>query len=206
MIKGIKICGVSDLKTLNYIIEHPYPPQFIGFITNYKKSKRYVEFEKLKELINIDKKGINFVSVLVNPDDEILEMIKNLKFDYYQLYDVNPETTKLIKEKYKIKIISALIINNKDDVDQYKKYETISDIILFDGKGYEKSIGFNHKLLQSVPNKISKMIAGNIKIEDISNFKNSKNYILDLSGALEKENGVKDINKIDKLLNSVHNN
>ncbi len=206
MIKGIKICGVSDLKTLNYIIEHPYPPQFIGFITNYKKSKRYVEFEKLKELINIDKKGINFVSVLVNPDDEILEMIKNLKFDYYQLYDVNPETTKLIKEKYKIKIISALIINNKDDVDQYKKYETISDIILFDGKGYEKSIGFNHKFIESVPNKISKMIAGNIKIEDISNFKNTKNYILDLSGALEKEKGVKDINKIDKLLNSVHNN
>ncbi|HJM78227.1 MAG: N-(5'-phosphoribosyl)anthranilate isomerase [Parcubacteria group bacterium] len=206
MIKGIKICGVTDLKTLNYIIEHPYPPQFIGFVTNYKKSKRYVEFEKLKELINIDKKGINFVSVLVNPDDEILEMIKNLKFDYYQLYDVNPETTKLIKEKYKIKIISALTINNKDDVNQYKKYETISDIILFDGKGYEKSIGFNHKFIESVPNKISKMIAGNIKIEDISNFKNTKNYILDLSGALEKEKGVKDINKIDKLLNSVHNN
>ena len=95
MIKGVKICGVSDLKTLNYIVEHPYPPQFIGFITNYKKSKRYVEFEKLKELINIDKKGINFVSVLVNPDDEILEKIKNLKFDYYQLYDVTPKITKL---------------------------------------------------------------------------------------------------------------
>ena len=49
------------------------------------------------------------------------------------------------------------------------------------------------------------MIAGNIKIEDIYNFKNT-DYILDLSGALEKEKGVKDINKIDKLLNSVHNN
>ena len=101
MIKGVKICGVSDLKTLNYIVEHLYPPQFIGFITNYRKSKRYVEFEKLKELINIDKKGINFVSVLVNPDDEILEKIKNLRFDYYQLYNVTPEITKLIKEKYK---------------------------------------------------------------------------------------------------------
>jgi phosphoribosylanthranilate isomerase len=206
MIKGIKICGVSDLNTLNYIVEHVHPPQFIGFITNYKKSKRYVEFEKLKELVNIDRKGINFVSVLVNPDDKILEKIKNLKFDYYQLYNVNPETTKLIKEKYKIKIISALTINNKDDVDRYKEYEAISEIILFDGKGYEKSIGFNHELLQSVPSNISKMIAGNIKIEDISNFKNSKDYILDLSGALEKKKGVKDINKIDKLLNSVHNN
>jgi len=206
MIKGVKICGISDLETLNYIVEHAHPPQFIGFITNYKKSKRYVEFEKLKELVNIDRKGINFVSVLVNPDDEILEKIKNLNFDYYQLYDVTPEKTKLIKEIYKINIISAITINNKDDVNNYKKYENISDIILFDGKGYEKSIGFDHTLLDNIPNKISKMIAGNIKIEDISNFKNTKDYILDLSGALEKKKGVKDINKIDKLLNSVHNN
>ena len=206
MIKGIKICGISDLKTLNYIVEHTHPPQFIGFITNYKKSKRYVEFEKLKELVNIDRRGINFVSVLVNPDDEILKKIKNLNFDYYQLYDVTPEKTKLIKEIYKINIISAITINNKDDVNNYKKYENISDIILFDGKGYEKSIGFDHKLLDNIPDKISKMIAGNIKIEDISNFKNKKDYILDLSGALEKKKGVKDINKIDKLLNSVHNN
>ena len=205
MIKGIKICGVSDLKTLKYIIEHPYPPQFIGFITNYRKSKRYVEFEKLKKLLNTNKNGISFVSVLVNPDEEILEKIKNFKFDYYQLYDVDPKTTNLIKEKYKIKIISALTINNKNDVNEYKKYENISDIILFDGKGYEKSIGFDHAFLDNIPNKISKMIAGNIKIEDIYKFKNVNNYIFDISGALEKEKGIKDINKIDKFLNSVHN-
>ena len=36
MIKGVKICGVSDVETLKYIIDHPYPPKFIGFITNYK--------------------------------------------------------------------------------------------------------------------------------------------------------------------------
>jgi len=199
MIKGVKICGVSDLKTLNYIVEHPYPPQFIGFITNYRKSKRYVEFEKLKKLINIDKKGINFVSVLVNPDDEILEMIKNLKFDYYQLYDVNPETTKLIKEKYKIKIISALIINNKDDVDQYKKYENISDIILFDGKGYEKSFGFDHKLLNNVSNSIKKMLAGNIQYNDgLEKFSEIAD-IIDISGSLETR-GKKDISKINILL------
>ena len=43
MIKGSKACGVSNLDTLNYIINHPYPPKFVGFITNYKKSKRYVD-------------------------------------------------------------------------------------------------------------------------------------------------------------------
>ena len=105
MIKGIKICGISDIETLKYITNHSYPPQFIGFITNYKKSKRYVTFEKLKKFLNINRNGISFVSVLVNPDEEILEKIKIFKFDYYQLYDVDPKTTKLIKEKYKIKII-----------------------------------------------------------------------------------------------------
>ena len=202
MIKGVKICGVSDLKTLNYIVEHPYPPQFIGFITNYRKSKRYVEFEKLKELINIDKKGINFVSVLVNPDDEILEKIKNLRFDYYQLYDVTPEITKLIKEKYKIKIISALTINNKDDVDQYKKYEIISDIILFDGKGYEKSFGFDHKLLNNVPNTVKKMLAGNIQYNDELEKFSKIADIIDISGSLETA-GKKDISKINILLENI---
>ena len=146
------------------------------------------------------KNETSFVSVLVNPDDKILEKIKDLSFDFYQLYDVNPERTKIIKEKYNIKIITALTINSQKDVDKYKYYDDISDLILFDGKGYEKSIGFNHELLNSVPFSINKMIAGNIKIEDIPNFKN-KDYIIDLSGSLENEDGKKDLDKIEKLLN-----
>ena len=90
MIKS-KICGISDQETLKYIINHKYPPQFIGFICNYSKSKRYVEFEKLVKLIDIEKRNISFVAVLVDPNDSFLEKIKNLNFDYYQLYDVSPE-------------------------------------------------------------------------------------------------------------------
>ena len=200
MVKGIKICGVSDLETLSYILNHQFPPKFVGFITNYKKSKRYVEYEKLKNLVSIKKGNTNYVSVLVNPDDQILEQIKELNFDFYQLYDVNPEKTRIIKEKYEIKIITALTIQSQKDVDKYKDYDEISDLILFDGKGYEKSIGFNHELLNSIPNSVNKMIAGNIKIEDIPNFKN-KDYFIDLSGSLENEDGKKDLGKINKLLN-----
>jgi phosphoribosylanthranilate isomerase len=200
MVKGIKICGVSDLETLSYILNHQFPPKFVGFITNYKKSKRYVEYEKLKNLVSIKKGNTNFVSVLVNPDDQILEQVKELNFDFYQLYDVNPEKTRIIKEKYEIKVITALTIQSQKDVDKYKDYDEISDLILFDGKGYEKSIGFNHELLNSIPNSVNKMIAGNIKIEDIPNFKN-KDYFIDLSGSLENEDGKKDLGKINKLLN-----
>ena len=200
MIKGLKICGISDSETLDYILSHAHPPQFIGFITNYKKSKRFVEYDKLKKLIKVDKRNTNFTSVLVDPNDEILERIKELNFDYYQLYDVDPKRTKDIKLKYNKKIITAITVSNKGDVLNYKNYLKISDIILFDSKGYHKSESFDHKLLDIVPNELNKMIAGNIQIDDISNFKN-KNFIIDLSGSLEDANGKKDINKIDKLLN-----
>ncbi len=200
MVKGIKICGISDLETLSFILNHQFPPKFIGFITNYKRSRRYVRYEMLKKLVSIKKDKTSFVSVLVNPDNIILDQIKELNFDFYQLYDVSPEKTKLIKEKYNIKVITALTINSQKDVDIYKDYDQISDLILFDGKGYEKSIGFNHELLNSVPNSVNKMIAGNIKIEDIPNFKN-KDYFIDLSGSLENKEGKKDLEKINKLLN-----
>ena len=200
MIKGLKICGVSDPETLSYILNHNQRPTMIGFITNYEKSKRFIEYGKLKNLINIDKKNVSFVSVLVNPDDKILEKIKNLNFDYYQLYDVSSERTKEIKLKYKIKIISAITVSGKNDVIKYKDYLDISDIILFDSKGYHKSESFDHSLLDEVPHKLNKMIAGNIQIDDIPKFRD-KDFIIDLSGAIEDENGKKDINKINKLLN-----
>ena len=203
MTKGLKICGVSDPETLKYILNHNHKPTMIGFITNYEKSKRFVDYEKLKNLIKVDKKQVNFVSVLVNPNDEILEKIKDLNYDYYQLYDVSPERTKEIKLKFQKKIITAINVSSKDDVMKYKGYTEISDIILFDSKGYHKSESFDHSLLDDVPSDLNKMIAGNIQIDDIPNLKN-KDFIIDLSGALEDQNGKKDIDKIDNLLNTVH--
>ena len=204
MIKGSKICGISDLDTLNFIINHPYPPQFIGFICNYKKSSRYVGFETLNELLKLDKKKSNFVAVLVKPDESIVEEIKHLPFDYYQIYDCTVEEMKEIKQKHNKKIITALTVSNEDDVNKYKAFEDITDILLFDSKGYEKTQSFNHNFLDDINVSKPIMIAGDIKTDDLNNFKD-KPFLIDVSGNLESEKGVKDINKIDKFLNTVHN-
>ena len=204
MIKGSKICGISDLDTLNFIINHPYPPQFIGFICNYKKSSRYVDFEKLNKLLAIDKNKSNFVAVLVKPDEDILEKIKHLPFDYYQIYDCTPDEIKSIKEKYNKKIITALTIRDENDVQKYHLYSDVTDIYLFDSKGYEKSMAFDHALIKKI--KINKplMIAGNIQVNDnLENYKKIAD-IIDISGGLETS-GVKDKSKIDIFLNKVKN-
>ena len=197
-----KICGVKNPKTLSYIINHKYPPKFIGFIANYPKSKRYLEFEDLKRLVDTNKKNINFVCVLVDPDDLILEKIKELKFDYLQLYKVSAEKTKIIKENLNIKIITAITIENINDVLSYKEYEKISDIILFDSKGYEKSVGFDHRLLDNVPETINKMLAGNIQYDDKLDKYIKISDIIDISGSLETL-GEKDISKINIFLNNI---
>tara|TARA_B100001540_G_scaffold312002_1_gene332397 strand:- start:493 stop:1116 length:624 start_codon:yes stop_codon:yes gene_type:complete len=198
-----KICGIKDSETLNYIIKHKNPPKFIGFISNYVKSSRFVEYENLKKLIDIKKRGIKFVSVLVNPDSETLEKISKLNFDYFQLYNVSPKKTRLIKEKYKIKIISALTIENKNDVEEYKKFESISEIILFDSKGYEKSIGFEHQLLNNIPTSVNKMLAGNIQYNENLDKYSKITDIIDISGSLETS-GKKDISKINIFLNNIN--
>ena len=199
-----KICGIKDPATLDYLINHKYPPQFIGFICNYKKSKRYIKFDNLVKLVNVNKKGIFFVAVLVNPDESFLEKIKDLNFDYYQLYNVSPERTKIIKNKYNKKIISALTINKKSDVNKYISYKNFSDIILFDGKGYEKSISFDHLLVKNLPSTIKKMLAGNIKYnEKLDNYAKITD-IIDISGSLETS-GKKDLTKIDIFLQNLRN-
>ena len=202
MILKSKICGVSDSKTLNYIINHKNPPQFIGFIVNYPKSKRYVEITKLKELVSIDKKNCSYVAVLVDPDQNILEKIKDLPFDYYQLYNCTVNKILSIKNSFNKKVIIALTIENSKDVQNYKLYESVSDIYLFDSKGYEKSISFNHSLIKNIKFNKDVMIAGNIQInDDLEKYKKIAD-IIDISGGLETS-GLKDISKIEIFLNKI---
>jgi phosphoribosylanthranilate isomerase len=198
----VKICGISDAITLKFLTEHPNSPKFIGFIVNYPKSRRYVEMDKLKDLLKVDKKNSSYVAVLVKPDIKILEEIKNLSFDYYQLYDCDPKEIKEIKDKYNKKIITAFTVQSLDDVKKYNLYDDVSDIFLFDSKGYEKSMSFEHELIKNIKFNKEVMLAGNIQVNDkLEKFKKIAD-IIDISGGVETS-GVKDISKIEIFLDKI---
>ena len=202
MILKSKICGVSDSKTLNFIVNYENPPQFIGFVVNYQKSKRYIDTEKLKKIISVNKKNSFYVAVLVDPDEKILEEIKDLPFDYYQLYDCSVKKTRSIKNLYNKKIISAFTIKNSEDVKNFELYKDVSDIYLFDSKGYEKSMSFDHTFIENIKFDKDVMLAGNIQInDDLEKYKKIAD-IIDISGGLETF-GFKDISKIEIFLNKI---
>ncbi len=196
----LKVCGLSKPFEVEFCIKNDV--NFCGFILNYPKSHRNISYEKAKELISINKKATKYVGVLVKPSFRELEKFSQLNFDYFQLYGQYSNKLLIeIKNKFQKKIISAIQVRVKSDIETYKKLEDESDIILWDSAGYEKSLGWKHDWIKDIKIKGEKMIAGNIT-KDKLGYLSKLADIIDVSGALET-NKVKDINKIKELATNI---
>ena len=103
--------------------------------------------------------------------------------------------------KFNKKIIVAIQVQRERDVFNYKQFENVADIILWDSSGFERSLDWNFEWIKSIPNNITKMIGGNVNINKLEKiFKLTD--IVDVSSALET-NKVKDMSKVKNFLNNV---
>lgn len=192
-----KICGLKTAEQVECSIK--YGANFCGFILNYKKSHRFIDYQTADKLTTIDKKNSAYVGVLVNPTTDELKTFSKLNLDYFQIYgDLTGEEVASIKSKYNKKIIMALQIKEERDVLKYKTYEDTADIVLFDSSGLHQSLSWNYNWIKTVPSSITKMLAGNINMDMLQNIKDITD-IVDVSGALETDK-VKDIIKIKTFL------
>ncbi len=192
-----KICGLKTAEQVECSIK--YGANFCGFILNYKKSHRFIDYQTADKLTTIDKKNSAYVGVLVNPTTDELKTFSKLNLDYFQIYgDLTGEEIALIKSKYNKKIIMALQIKEERDVLKYKTYEDTADIVLFDSSGLHQSLSWNYNWIKTVPSSMTKMLAGNINMDMLQNIKDITD-IVDVSGALETDK-VKDIIKIKTFL------
>ena len=196
----VKICGLTTAKQVETCIEHG--AHYCGFILNYSKSHRFIDFEKAKELTNVDKKSTKYVGVLVNPKNEELEKFSTLNIDYFQIYgNYSEKLISEIKLNFNKKIIVAIQVKEKKDIFNYKNFEKVADIILWDSSGLELSLEWNFDWIKQINSNVTKMIAGNIGIDKLEKI-SSLADIIDVSGALET-NKVKDISKIKNFINNL---
>ena len=196
----VKICGLSSAVDVKTCIDHG--ADYCGFILNYPKSHRFIQIDKAKELTNIEKKYTKYVGVLVSPKYQELEKFSKLNLDYFQLYgNYNEKLIYDIKSKFNKKIIVTIQVKKKEDVLNYKKFEKVADIILWDSSGFELSLDWNFDWIKSIETNVTTMIAGNINIDKLEKIFNLAD-IIDVSGALET-NKVKDITKIKNFLNNL---
>ena len=196
----VKVCGLTNREHVEKCIQ--YNVDFCGFILNYPKSHRFINYKTAKELTSVKKGKTNFVGVLVDPKKDELEKFSKLNLDYFQIYgDYNQDDINNIKNKYKKKIIFSIQVKEKEDVLNYKKIMKSADIILWDSSGLQESLTWNYEWIKSTPNNLTKMVAGNITIDKLEYISTIAD-IVDVSGALET-NKVKDINKIKKFLEKI---
>ena len=182
----LKICGINSENIIQTIVQNG-GCQYLGFVF-YPSSPRNLTIEQSKKLTSIVPEYIKKVAVLVKPESSFVEKIKN-QFDYLQVYETSPSKIKELKLISSKKIILAIKVKKKEDIDLYKQYVGVADEFLFDSTAMEKSCAFNWSYLKDI--KIKEwFLAGAININNIGKaLKISKK--IDISSSLEDNPGKK---------------
>mgnify|MGYP001230416904 CR=1 FL=1 len=186
----IKICGISDSKSCTTAIQ--YNVDYLGFVF-YKKSHRNLTIEQAKHLTSLVPKFVKKVAVLVRPEQEFVKKIKDM-FDYLQVYESSPSEIQQLKLTSGKKIIQAIKIKKKSDVELYKQYIGIADEFLFDSSSMEKSSSFNWGYLKNIEIE-GWFLAGGININNLEKALKISQKI-DISSGLEDNPGKKSIQKV----------
>ena len=191
----IKICGINSINIIQTIIQNG-GCQYLGFVF-YPPSPRNLSIEESKKLTSIVPNYIKKVAVLIKPENSFVEKIKD-QFDYLQVYETSPSKSKTIKLIFGKKIIQAIKVKKKEDINLYKKYIGVVDEFLFDSSAMEKSSIFNWSYLKNI--EINEwFLAGGININNLEKaLKISKK--IDISSSLEDNPGVKSSKKISDFL------
>ena len=194
----LKICGINSENTIKTILDNG-GCQYLGFVF-YSSSPRNLSIEQSKKLTSVVPPHIKKVAVLVNPEKSFIEKIKD-QFDYFQIYDSSPSQVKALKLLSNKKIIQAIKVNKKEDINLYKQYIGIADKILFDSSGMEKSFSFEWNYLKNIQIK-DWFLAGGINIDNLE-LAQSITKKIDISSGLEDNPGIKSPKKILDFLTKV---
>ena len=196
----LKICGINSQNIIEEIIKNG-GCKYLGFIF-YPPSPRNLSIKQSKKLTSIVPNYIKKVAVLVKPENNFVEKIKD-QFDYLQLYGTSPAKSKELKLISNKKIIQAIKVKKKEDVDLYKKYIGIADEFLFDSPAMEKSSTFNWNYLKNIKIK-GWFLAGGVNVENLEKAANITQKI-DISSSLEDNPGKKSVQKVLDFLLKVKN-
>ncbi len=196
----LKICGINSKNIIQTIIQKG-GCQYLGFIF-YTQSPRNLSINQSKNLTSIVPNYIKKVAVLVKPENNFVEKIKD-QFDYLQLYETSPAKSKELKLISNKKIIQAIKVRKKEDIDLYKQYIGVADEFLFDSPAMEKSSTFNWRYLKNVKIK-GWFLAGGVNISNLREAANIAQKI-DISSSLEDNPGKKSVQKVSDFLLKVKN-
>lgn len=206
---------------------------FMGFIF-WSKSPRYVQQipsraglipdlpsldgERIKKSETHDKRILTVGVFVDDMPQNIVTRVYNYHLDYVQLHGSesavmidNLRRTLIPDIAPNIKIIKALSIKDKSDLEKWHEYDGHVDMFLFDTKC--KCAGgsgeqFDWSVLEAYDGNIPFLLAGGIGPDDAEQIKNFHHPMclgIDLNSRFETEPGMKDIQKLKLFISQLQN-
>ena len=201
--KHVKICGITNLNDARFAASEG--ASAIGFIF-HKLSPRYVHPKLASKIVAKMKNEVSFVGVFVNESlDQIDKISKQVGLDFIQLHG---DETPLYCNKVKMPIIKVFRISDDFDDKILKDYDVHA--FLFDTYE-EKCHGgtgniFNWELIRDLNMTHPMILSGGLNEENIQDaIKITSPDGLDVNSGVEKEPGIKSLDKIRSLFNVIEN-
>jgi phosphoribosylanthranilate isomerase len=195
----VKICGITNIEDARLCVK--FGADALGF-NFYRKSPRFIEVEKAREIIEQLHGEVLKVGVFVNESlENIAEIAITAKLDAIQLHgEETPKFCREIKQKTNLEIIKAFRVSPDFTPEDVLKYDV--DAILLDAYNPKEHGGtgetFDWEIAKKVREISPKMYlagglwAGNVEIA----IRKVEPYGVDSCSLLEKRNGKKDEEKI----------
>ncbi|MCC3862480.1 phosphoribosylanthranilate isomerase [Pseudemcibacter aquimaris] len=207
-----KICGLSNLETMNAAIDAG--ASIIGFVF-FPPSPRNVDPVIAGELCNSAKGKIQTAGVFVNPDDALLgEVLKEADLDYIQLHGTETlERIQYIKSRFGKKVIKAISVASVSDIARAREYENHVDMLLFDAKPPTdmenalpggNGLEFDWQLIAGKEWKVPWLLSGGLDETNVAQaIKISGAKMVDVSSGVEETPGTKNIEKINAFMKAI---
>jgi phosphoribosylanthranilate isomerase len=204
----IKVCGMTQLTQVKQLDEMGI--DFAGFIF-YPKSPRYVVNHLTGEDLKKAKVRLGKVGVFVHATyDEVMKQVDDYGLDMVQLH--GDETPRFCEQLANyVTVIKCFRLQDNDPIDWIMRpYEESCDMFLFDtlGAGYGGTgKKFNWDILKTtIMNKLF-FLSGGIEPEDAEKLKlfakeavAKKLFSIDINSKFEISPGIKDMDKIKKMI------
>jgi phosphoribosylanthranilate isomerase len=202
----IKICGITTKEDAMNCVEMGVDALGFNFFAG---SSRYLSPTKAQEICQVLPPFVSIVGVFVNSNvQEINDISAHCNLDYVQLHgDETPEFC----SKLNLKIIKALRVQNETDLHCMESYQGLVTSLLLDAK-CESAYGGTGKIfdwaiaLRAKQSGLPVILSGGLNRENIeAAIKFVNPYGVDICSGVEKSPGIKDFNKLERLVSLIRN-
>ena len=198
----IKICGVTEIGILNFLIENGV--DYVGFIF-HENSPRNVTHAFINEIKNINFQKTRPVCVFVNPNKSFVS--SSLSHFENPIIQFHGDESEDFCDSFHCEFWKALRIKDSKSLEEIKHFKNAEAILcdtfkegVYGGTGSS----FDWKILNSdlfLNKKI--ILSGGLSIENLENALKIDPWCLDFNSGVESRPGLKDRSKIVEILNLI---